>query len=111
SIFIGLIFINLQIPLPATPLFAHLYKTTGVYGAYMTFRRADVPTFRRSPVFPCIYELFVSLEKLKCFTFRLIQTLFAKHRGWGSRFQPFRRSDLPIAQFASRLALSYVQAL
>src|SRR2546423_1001425 len=33
SIFIPIIFIYLQIPLPATPFFSHLYKTPGVWGS------------------------------------------------------------------------------
>src|SRR5256885_9602362 len=33
SIFIPSVFINLQIPRPATPVFSHLYKTPGVRGS------------------------------------------------------------------------------
>src|SRR2546423_4151226 len=40
-----------------------------------------------TPFISAISELFGTLEKLKCFLFNKIQTLFAKHRGWGSAVQ------------------------
>ena len=38
---------------------------------------------RRSLVFACISKLFVAQKKLKSFAISKIQTLSAKHRGWG----------------------------
>ena len=52
SIFIGIVFIKLQTPPRATPLFTHLYKTPGGGGPprpsdVPTFQRSDLQTFRR----------------------------------------------------------------
>src|SRR5438874_7755737 len=72
SIFIPTIFINLQIPLPATPFFSHLYKTAGGVGVSANFKLRDRRDIPDNSLFSCIYELFVSHKKLKCFLFSTI---------------------------------------
>src|SRR5256885_15867264 len=57
---------------------------------------------RRSRVFSYISRLFVSQGKLKCFVFSKIQTLFAKHRGWGY--------PSPAFQFETRQAPVHTHA-
>jgi hypothetical protein len=93
SIFIPIISINLQIPLPATPFFSHLYKTPGggvSPSIHFLFSRFHFPL---SSLFSIICGLFGPVAKLNCFLFKKMQTLCAEHRGWHA-FQWHRHSCL-----------------
>ena len=69
SIFIPSISINLQIPLPATPFFSHLYKTPGVWGSPLWIfppRPSRPPDFQDIPGdLLCLHAFPNSLSRRK----------------------------------------------
>src|SRR4029077_7543867 len=81
---------SLQIPLFATPLFSHRYKTPGVWGCRLSiFTSVPVPRWQ----VPCSQQVAASLSSL-CplfalfsalvpFVLKSLQPLFAKHPGGG----------------------------
>jgi hypothetical protein len=66
SIFESRSFFNLQIPLPATPFFSHLYKTPGV---------PPLPTFFRIPTSQCLIAAHSPLPTIHSL-FNSFRTLF-----------------------------------
>src|SRR2546423_2453350 len=87
--------------LPQPPFF-HVNTEGPVRLAIVRVRTRDIQVCRRSPVFSYSSRLFVAQEKLKCFVFSKIQTLFAKHRGWGY--------PSPAFQFETRQAPVHTHA-
>jgi hypothetical protein len=83
SIFIPLISINLQIPLPATPFFSHLYKTLGgAVPPLSVFCGLPTGHYPLSTFFSSVCRLFGPVAKLNYFLFKRMRTLLAKSRGW-----------------------------
>jgi hypothetical protein len=79
-----------QVPYPASPLFATLTKTPGVWGyssRFGTHRRADISTYRRFPI-PCLFKLLRTLlraAKTQLFSFQaILHSLPKTTRGGGA---------------------------
>ena len=102
-----------QVPYPASPLFATLTKTPGVWGysshfetvhASSTFKYSDLQMFPRvselSPFFSDSCALFCTLQKINSFVFKRFRTLSQKPPGVGvlPTFQrsTFKLSDDPL---------------
>src|SRR5256885_17145498 len=89
SIFIPLTFINLQIPLPATPFFSHLYKTPGVWGSPLSIfppkpsRPSDFQDIPDDPL--CFHAFPNSLAQLQnsSLLFSAKSKLFQQNTGGG----------------------------
>src|SRR2546427_4192951 len=106
-----------QVPYPASPLFAILTKTPGVWGYSSHFgtARAVLPTgtpyiiqVLSFHVLAQSFALFCIRKKINSFVFKQFRTLWQKHPGWGGASLHFldvwtlERSDAP---FASRMGL------
>jgi hypothetical protein len=108
-----------QVPYPASPLFATLTKTAGVWGysshsetvhASSTFKHPDV-TFQRvsdlSDVFSDTCAFFCTLQKHNSFIFNRFRTLCQKPPGVGGGYsqrfnlQPFQRFNVPPGPIAA----------
>jgi hypothetical protein len=86
-------------PYPATPLFATLTKTPGVYpnSSHSGTRSTCLPVSSVPPVtnhqsrillFSHSYTLFCIFPKLNSFLFKRFRTLCEKHPGWGWEKNP-----------------------
>jgi hypothetical protein len=98
-----------QVPYPASPLFATLTKTPGVWGysshfetvhASSTFKYSDWQMFLRvselSPFFSDSCALFCTLQKINSFVFKRFRTLSQKPPGVGVP-QTFQRSTFKLS--------------
>ena len=83
-----------QVPYPASPLFAILTKTPGVWGYSSHFgtARAVLPTgtpyiiqVLSFHVLTHSFALFCIRKKINSFVFKQFRTLWQKHPGWGER--------------------------
>jgi hypothetical protein len=108
SIFISIIFIDLQIPLPATPFFSHLYKSPGGYTPPAAPEpRVGGSIFSYPPSFLLFADSFAQLQNSTLLFSRECGLFRKKYRGaptnqWHRAFLPvLRRTRL------ARLAKSF----
>ena len=78
------VFMVLRIAFPATPLDSHLYKLPGGVGVKQGKLPAEFVQWTLTSVYSSTYELFVAAKNSNSFVFSQIQTLWAKHPGWGT---------------------------
>jgi len=79
------VFMVLRIAFPATPLDSHLYKLPGGVGVKQGKASAEFVEWTLTSLHSSTYELFVAAKNGNSFVFSRIQTLWAKHPGWGVR--------------------------
>ena len=77
------VFMVLRIAFPATPLDSHLYKLPGGVGVQQGKPSAEFVQGTLTSVHSSTYELLVAAKNGNSFVFSQIQTLRAKHPGWG----------------------------
>jgi hypothetical protein len=78
------VFMVLRIAFPATPFYSHLYKLPGGCMGALSKPSAPCCQSKLRALNSSSYELFVAAENLNSFVFRKMQTLWAKHPGWGA---------------------------
>jgi len=78
------VFMVLRIAFPATPLDSHQYKLPGGVGVKQGKLSAKFVQWTLTSVHSSTYELFVAAKNSNSFVFSQIQTLWAKHPGWGT---------------------------
>src|SRR6266478_1796863 len=83
------VFMVLRIAFPGTLLDSHLYKLPGGVGVTQAKRSAEFVQWTLRSVHSSTYELLVAAKNGISFVFSQIQTLWAKHPGWGT--PPTRR--------------------
>src|SRR6267154_4939432 len=78
------VFMVLRIAFPATPLDSHLCKLPGGVGVNQEKLSAEFVQWTLTSLHSSTYELFVAAKNCNSFVFSQIQTLWAKHPGWGT---------------------------
>src|SRR6266403_3582942 len=78
------VFMVLRIAFPATPLDSHLYKLPGGVGVKQAKPSVGVVQWTLTSLHSSTYKLFIAAKKDNSFVFSQIETLWAKHPGWGT---------------------------
>src|SRR6267378_3697447 len=78
------VFMVLRIAFPATPLDSHLCKLPGGVGVKQAKPSAEFVQWTLTSLHSSTYEFFVAAKNGNSFVFSRIQTLWAKHPGWGT---------------------------
>ena len=78
------VFMVLQIAFPVTPLDSHLYKLPGGVGVKQSRPLTQFVQWTLTALYSSTYELYVAAKNGSSFVFSQIQTLWAKHPGWGT---------------------------
>ena len=79
------VFMVLRIAFPATPLDSHPYKLPGGVGVKQAKPSVGFVQWTLTSLHSSTYKLFIAAKKDNSFVFSQIETLWAKHPGWGVR--------------------------
>ena len=78
------VFMVLRIAFPSTPLDSHLYKLPGGVGVQQGKSSAKSIQGTLTSLHSSTYELLIAAKSGNSLVFSQIQTLWAKHPGWGA---------------------------